>query len=93
MPAEFTIEVRGWPNERALAERIAEVVVGADCSDVTPEEQGYPWRLDVGNNWWARIEKAENDRWSVTVVYRYGSGEGQSDKAIEGLRRFLEWSL
>ena len=55
---------RNWArpeDEEHLMKRLHEIVSGGPDGPFKKDD-GYHWQLDSGNNWWAELRHAENDK-------------------------------
>jgi len=55
---------RNWakPDEELVMMTRLRNIIGPGRDGPFKKDDGYQWQLDAGNNWWAELRKAENDK-------------------------------
>ena len=87
---EFVVNERIWKNESDVAKRVAAIVgepnPWSEHAQLPCCHQGK-WQIDSGNDWF--MNKLEGNRYQLR--YRYTTEQRQ--KALDGLKLFLEYTF
>ncbi len=85
-PIRAKIRQRWREDERKLAKRLTDIVVGSHHNGPYWLAESPKWQLDDGNNWWMVVDGDD-----VVINYRYS--KNMTPEQWDALKLVINWAL